>query len=117
LPAGDARLTRGYRLPARHVIHTVGPIWRGGAADERDVLARCYAACLALARERSLLDVAFPTIATGIYGFPGEAAARIAVTAVRSHLAEHAAPLRVIFVCFDDLTAAHYRQALVGQPD
>src|SRR5690348_1694723 len=74
-PPGEARLTRGYRLPAPHVIHTVGPIWRGGGAGERDILARCYSASLAIARERQFRDIAFPAIATGVYGFPRQEAA------------------------------------------
>ncbi len=111
-PPGEAQLTGGYRLPARHIIHTVGPVWRGGAAGERNILARCYAACLALARDRQFREIAFPAIATGIYGFPAEPAARIAVAAARAHLAANEAPHRVIFVCFDDATLAAYRGAL-----
>jgi len=111
-PPGEARLSSGYLLPARQIIHTVGPIWRGGDAGERDVLARCYDACLAIARDRGFRDVAFPAIATGIYGFPGDEAAHIAVAATRSHLARAAMPQRVIFVCFDDATVACYRRAL-----
>jgi O-acetyl-ADP-ribose deacetylase (regulator of RNase III) len=111
-PPGEARLTRGYRLPAGHVIHTVGPVWRGGDAGEREVLARCYSACLAIARDRRFRDIAFPAIATGVYGFPREEAAQIAVAAARRHLADNAAPERVLFVCFDDATVAAYRVAL-----
>ena len=107
-PPGEARLTRGYRLPAGHVIHTVGPIWRGGNAGEADILANCYRSCLAIARDRGFNEIAFPAIATGIYGFPREEAARIAVAAVREHLVEHDKPRRVIFVCFDDATLAAY---------
>src|ERR1700704_4509934 len=86
-PPGEARLTRGYRLPAGHVIHTVGPIWRGGDAGEPDLLASCYRSCLALARDRGFGTIAFPAIATGVYGFPREMAAQIAVAAVTAHLA------------------------------
>lgn len=111
-PAGEARLTLGYRLPARHVIHTVGPVWRGGAAGERETLARCYRACLMIARDQRFRDIAFPAIATGAYGFPHAEAARIAVAAARAHLAVHEAPERVIFVCFDDAALAAYRGAL-----
>ncbi len=111
-PPGEARLTRGYRLPARHVIHTVGPVWRGGEAGERDTLAGCYQSCLAIALERGFRDIAFPAIATGVYGFPREEAARIAVAATRAHLARHDIPESVIFVCFDDATLAAYRRAL-----
>ena len=111
-PPGEARLTRGYRLPAGHVIHTVGPVWRGGDAGEREILARCYNACLSIASERRFGDIAFPAIATGVYGFPREAAARIAVASVRRHLADNDFPQRVIFVCFDETMAAAYRVAL-----
>src|SRR5262245_20914045 len=78
-PPGEARLTRGHRLPARHVIHTVGPVWRGGGAGEPDILAGCYRSCLAIARNEALRAIAFPAIATGIYGFPRQRAAQIAV--------------------------------------
>jgi len=111
-PPGEARLTGGYRLPAGHVIHTVGPVWRGGQAGEPDILAGCYRSCLAIAQDRRFRAIAFPAIATGVYGFPREMAARIAVAAVRSHSATSEMPERVIFVCFDDLTLAAYRQAL-----
>src|SRR5207237_1816309 len=81
-PPGEARLTRGYKLAAGHVIHTVGPIWRGGTAGEAEILANCYRSCLAIARGQSFRAIAFPAIATGVYGFPREAAARIAVAGV-----------------------------------
>jgi len=110
---GEARLTRGYRLPAGHVIHTVGPVWRGGNAGECETLAHCYAACLSIAGERRFRDIAFPAIATGVYGFPRQEAARIAVAEVRRHLAGNEFPQRVIFVCFDGDTAAAYREALL----
>ena len=113
-PPGEARLTRGYRLPAGHVIHTVGPVWRGGGAGERETLAHCYAACLSIAGERRFRDVAFPAIATGVYGFPRQEAARIAVAEARRHLAGNDLPERLIFVCFDEETAAAYRAALEG---
>jgi O-acetyl-ADP-ribose deacetylase len=109
---GEARLTSGYRLPARHVIHTVGPIWRGGGHGERDILARCYNACLAIARERGFRDIAFPAIATGVYGFPHDAAATIAVAVAGAHLATNDRPQRVIFVCFNDAALVAYRRAL-----
>jgi O-acetyl-ADP-ribose deacetylase (regulator of RNase III) len=111
-PPGEARLTAGYCLPASHVIHTVGPIWRGGRAGERQVLGSCYRSCLAIAHSKGFRDIAFPAIATGIYGFPREEAARIAVAAVRSHLAEHLFPELVIYVCFDIRTLDAYRNAL-----
>jgi O-acetyl-ADP-ribose deacetylase len=111
-PPGEARLTRGYRLPAGHVIHTVGPVWRGGQAGERETLAHCYDSCLAIARQRRFRDMAFPAIATGVYGFPREEAACIAVAAARHHLAGNDFPERLIFVCFDEATSAAYRAAL-----
>ena len=111
-PPGKARPTAGYRLPARHVIHTVGPIWRGGGAGEPETLAGCYRACLAIARDNSLATIAFPAISTGIYGFPREPAAQIAVAAVAAHLAAESMPETVIFVCFDAATRAAYEAAL-----
>src|SRR2546421_275290 len=95
-PPGEARLARGYRLPAGHVIHTVGPVWRGGNQAERDVLANCYRSCLAIAQDHGFRTIAFPAIATGVYGFPREAAARIAVAETTAHLADHGMPERVI---------------------
>ena len=111
-PPGEARLTRGYGLRARHVIHTVGPVWRCGNAGEREVLARCYESCLAMAKTQGFHDIAFPAISTGVYNFPREEAARIAVATVRTHLAQHELPEHVIFVSFDEATEATYRAAL-----
>jgi O-acetyl-ADP-ribose deacetylase len=111
-PPGEARLTHGYRLPAGHVIHTVGPVWRGGNSGEREMLARCYRSCLAIAQDSGFRAIAFPAIATGIYGFPRDEAARIAVAAVRAHFAISEMPGRAIFVCFDEATLAAYRLAL-----
>ena len=111
-PPGEARLTGGYRLAAQHVIHTVGPVWRGGNSGERDILARCYRSCLAIAQDQRFRKIAFPAIATGIYGFPRDEAARIAVATVRAHLAASEMPQRVIFVCFDEATLNAYRLAL-----
>jgi O-acetyl-ADP-ribose deacetylase (regulator of RNase III) len=113
-PPGEARLTKGYRLPAAHVIHTVGPVWRGGGSGEPDVLAACYRASLAVAVERGFRDIAFPAISTGIYGYPREAAATVAVAAVDAHLAMHPLPERVIFVCFDAATRAAYEVVLAN---
>src|SRR6516164_8524084 len=100
-PSGEARLTRGYRLPSSHVIHTVGPVWRGGVAGEPQILETCYRSCIAIARRQEFRDIAFPAIATGVYGFPREAAARIAVATVAAQLAEQHVPELAIFVCFD----------------
>jgi O-acetyl-ADP-ribose deacetylase (regulator of RNase III) len=109
---GAAKLTAGYRLPAAHVIHTVGPVWRGGTAGEAETLAACYRACLAIARDHGLATLALPAISTGIYGFPREAAARIAVASVTAHLDDEELPETVIFVCFDAATRAAYEAAL-----
>jgi O-acetyl-ADP-ribose deacetylase (regulator of RNase III) len=109
---GEAKLTRGYRLSAAHVIHTVGPIWRGGNAGEAETLAACYRNSLRIAVENGFASVAFPAISTGVYGYPRDAAARIAVKSVTVHLATHAYPEAVIFVCFDASTEAVYRAAL-----
>ncbi len=115
-PTGEARLTQGYRLPASHVIHTVGPVWRGGNAGEPEALASCYRSCLEIALSKRFREVAFPAIATGIYGFPRDEAAKIAVAAVSSHLARHEFPKAVIFVCFDAAMREVYRSAL-GRED
>ena len=111
-PPGEARLTRGYKLAAGHIIHTVGPIWRGGDAAEPDILANCYRSCLGIAHDQDFRTIAFPAIATGVYGFPREAAARIAVAEVSGHLAAHERPETVIFACFDEATRDAYRVAL-----
>lgn len=111
-PTGEARLTRGHRLPASHVIHTVGPVWRGGNAGEPEALANCYRSSLEIARSQRFRDVAFPAIATGIYGFPRQEAAKIAVATVASHLELHEFPELVIFVCFDAATSEAYRNEL-----
>jgi O-acetyl-ADP-ribose deacetylase (regulator of RNase III) len=106
---GQAKITRGYRLTARHVIHTVGPVWRGGHDDEPALLAGCYRNSLALARQHGLLSIAFPAISTGIYGYPKEPAARIAVHEAKAHSANLD---RLIFCCFDEATADLYRALL-----
>lgn len=108
-PTGEARITKGYRLKARHVIHTVGPVWRGGTANEPELLAWCYRNSLALAERRKLESIAFPAISTGVYGYPKQQAAEIAVREVQA-LAD--ALDRVIFCCFDKPTADLYRALL-----
>ncbi len=113
-PTGEARLTKGYRLKARHIIHAVGPVWQGGRNNEDALLASCYRASLALAREHDLKSIAFPAISTGIYRFPLERATRIAVTTVADFLASHERPKRVIFACFGRDVAETYRKALHG---
>src|SRR5437588_3870620 len=109
---GSAKITRGYRLKAKHVIHAVGPVWSGGKKGEDDLLASCYRTALALAAERSLSSIAFPAISTGVYRFPPERAARIAVGTVAGEVA--AAPsgiTRVVFCCFSPDSAAHHKNA------
>jgi O-acetyl-ADP-ribose deacetylase (regulator of RNase III) len=111
---GDAKLTKAYRLPARYVIHTVGPVWHGGRQGEAGVLASCYRRCLALACERGITALAFPGISTGIYGYPIEEAAAIAVGATRTFLAEQTGIREVIFCCFSARDLSVYAR-LVGE--
>jgi O-acetyl-ADP-ribose deacetylase (regulator of RNase III) len=111
-PTGEARVTKAYRLKARHVIHTVGPVWRGGQAGEAELLARCYRVSLALAAQHRMRTIAFPAISTGVYGFPKREAAVIAIGETRRFLAEETPLDRVLFVCFDEETLGHYRKAL-----
>lgn len=113
---GEAKITRGYRLPAQWVIHTVGPIWRGGASREAELLASCYRRSLELAAAHGLRSVAFPCISTGVYGFPADAAARIAVETVREFLKAAPAPLDVTFCCFSDDDLERYRALLSAPP-
>lgn len=113
-PTGEARITRGYRLPSRYVIHAVGPVWHGGERGEPDLLAGCYRASLDLARQHRLRSIAFPAISCGIYGYPVRPAAAIAVRTVRDWIDRHGEPERVIFACFDDETLAAYQAALAG---
>lgn len=115
---GEAKITKGYNLPARHVIHTVGPVWHGGNRNEDELLAGCYGNSLRLAVENNARTIAFPAISTGVYRFPRERACRIAVKTVRDFLAQDTSIRKVIFACFDAGTAALYRQDLArsGQP-
>jgi O-acetyl-ADP-ribose deacetylase (regulator of RNase III) len=110
---GEARITRGYDLSARHVIHTVGPVWRGGTQGEDEVLASCYRASLALAAEHGLRSIGFPAISTGVFGFPPERAAPIAVASVREALKEGAFS-EVVFCCFSPASAPLHRDALAA---
>ena len=112
-PTGEARITPGFRLKARHVIHAVGPVWQGGGADEPELLAGCYRAALALLRAVGGRSIAFPAISTGIYGFPPALAAPIAVATVRQELAVHG-PVEVTFACFDAPTLALYEKELAA---
>ena len=109
---GDATLTKGYALPARYVIHTVGPVWRGGAQGEDEALASCYRRALAVAVAHGVRTIAFPCISTGIYGFPADRACAIAVRTVREFLAAHSAITRVVFVTFSPRDTALYHTAL-----
>ena len=99
---GEAKITRGHRLPARHVIHAVGPVWHGGSRGEDDALASCYRNAMRLARENGLRSIAFPAISTGIYGFPIERATRIAVVEVRGALEAATSVERAVFCCFSE---------------
>lgn len=107
---GQAKITRGHRLPARHVIHTVGPIYRGGLAGEADLLRSCYRESLALAKSASLGTVAFPCISTGIFGYPKAEACEIAVTTVAAWLAAEELPQTVTFCCFGEEDEELYRR-------
>jgi len=109
---GDAKLTNGYRLPATYVIHTVGPVWRGGAEGEEKLLASCYRRSLAVASEHGIDSLAFPSISTGIYGYPVDQAAAIAVRAVRSSVAELASIREVLFCCFSPSDLRIYERVL-----
>lgn len=111
---GDAKITPGFRLPARHVIHTVGPVWRGGAQGEPAQLASCYRRSIALAAAQGAATLAFPCIGTGVYGYPFEPAARVAVAAVRDALAGAASLREVIFCCFSADDLAVYESVLRG---
>ena len=97
---GDAKATGGYGLPARFVIHTVGPVWQGGNSGEPELLARCYRRCFEIAGDLGIASIAFPAISTGVYGYPLEAAARIAVTETRDRLAGGGTLEKVVFACF-----------------
>jgi len=112
---GDAKITRGYRLKARHVIHAVGPVWNGGGHNEDALLASCYRTTLDLAAHHRLASIAFPAISTGIYRFPADRAARIAVETVASTVAAHPRGLtRAIFCCFSQDSAAHHTAAIAA---
>ena len=109
---GDAKLTKGYRLPARYVIHAVGPVWHGGNDGEPDLLASCYRRSLEIAAANGITRLAFPSISTGIYGYPNKLAAEVAVTTVRDALTKSASTREVIFCCFSPSDLAVYEQLL-----
>ncbi|WP_338872730.1 O-acetyl-ADP-ribose deacetylase [Myxococcus stipitatus] len=112
-PTGQARLTRGYRLPARHVIHTVGPVWRGGSEREAATLARCYQSVFALVEQQGFRTVAFPSISTGVYRFPIERAARIALGEIRKALEGMPSLEKVTVVLFSDADLETYQRVLL----
>lgn len=110
-PTGEARITEGFRLRAKYVLHTPGPVWRGGGQGEAALLASCYRSCLSLAAERGIRTVDFPSVSTGVYGYPPAQAAPVALRAIMDFLASHPVPERVRMVCHTEETAAVYRQA------
>ena len=112
---GDAKITRGYRLPARHVIHAVGPVWRGGAAGEPELLASCYRRSLQIAAEEGLRSLAFPGISTGVYGYPVTLASRIAVSTVRAAALEATTIREILFCCFSE-SDHHLYETLLREP-
>ncbi len=110
-PTGEARMTLGYDLPAGHVVHTPGPVWRGGSHGEGRLLSSCYFNSLSLAAEHGFTTIAFPSISTGVYGYPVEQAATVAVSTIMRFLADHP-QMDVTMVCFDAITKHAYDQAL-----
>lgn len=111
-PTGEAKITKGYKLPARYVIHTVGPVWQGGNNGEPHLLASCYRGCFTLARQHHLKTIAFPAISTGVYGYPKEEAAAIAVREARRAIAKNPQLEKIVLVCFNQETVANYTKAL-----
>lgn len=112
-PTGQAKVTKGYNLPAEYVIHTVGPVWKGGAKDEEELLASCYHESLKRADELNLKSIAFPNISTGVYGFPKKKAAEIALKAVRDYESQNESNLeKLLFVCFDEENYGIYKDLL-----
>ena len=109
---GDAKITKGYKLPARHIIHTVGPVWQGGGKGEAELLASCYRRSLELAAAHDCRSVAFPAISTGVYRYPKDEAAEIAVSTICMIVEDKTIPETVIFCCFDEHMAELYRRAV-----
>jgi O-acetyl-ADP-ribose deacetylase len=105
---GDAKITRGYHLPAKYIIHTVGPVWYGGNHNEESLLADCYRRCFEISHEKKLQSIAFPSISTGAYGFPVERASRIALNEIQKALDHDSSLINVIVVCFDEHTFSAY---------
>jgi len=111
-PTGDARITPGFRLPAKLVIHTVGPVWQGGIAGEAELLANCYRRSLQLAKENDVRSIAFPAISCGVFGYPIDAAVKVALAEVRAWVAENALPDRIVFCCYSNAMERAYRRQL-----
>ena len=111
---GDAKVTKAYRLSARCIIHTVGPVWRGGKDGEPELLANCYRRCIELAEENAVTSIAFPSISTGIYGYPIELAAQVAVRTVQASLSERSPIEEVLFCCFSPADLLQYESVLNG---
>jgi len=111
-PTGQAKITRGYKLPAKHVIHTVGPVWSGGKRGEPEFLASCYRESLKLASAHGLKTIAFPAISCGVYGYPLDLAVKVAVHECSAFIAANALPEKILFACFDPLTLAAYESEL-----
>ncbi len=111
---GDAKITAGYGLPALHIIHAVGPVWHGGGSGEADLLAACYRRSLEIMQENALATIAFPAISTGIFGYPADEAAMVAVTAVAETLPRTGGLTQVIFCCFDEASAERHHRALAA---
>ncbi|NUM79687.1 O-acetyl-ADP-ribose deacetylase [bacterium] len=111
-PTGEAKLTPGFNLPAKFIIHTVGPVWRGGQFDEDKLLASCYNRSLEIAASNEIQSVAFPAISTGVYGFPPARACKIAVRTIKNFLTANLLPKKVVLVCFDKKTCDLYRAIL-----
>ena len=111
-PPGEARMTPGFRVPAHYIIHTVGPIWHGGGHDEAKTLASCYRVSLQLATHHGIASIAFPCISTGVYRFPRDLAARIAVNTTRDFVMQHTQLEKIIFCCFSSEDAIHYLELL-----
>ena len=112
---GDAKITDGYLLPARFIIHTVGPVWQGGARNEEQLLTSCYEKCLQIAGELHLHSIAFPNISTGVYGYPKELAAQVAIKETVAFLQQNSLPEEVMFVCFDEENLRLYEDLLKEQ--
>jgi len=111
-PTGDARITPGFRLPAKFVIHTVGPVWQGGIAGEAELLASCYRRSLQLAMENDVRSIAFPAISCGVFGYPIDAAVKVALAEARAWVAESALPDRIVFCCYSNAMERAYRRQL-----